>query len=58
MVPLLSSETEYNVVFPRGFSVVASWLDTFAETVELIFEVVDTVVTVVTFSIFVNPEAI
>lgn len=46
------------MVIPRGLSVVASWLDTFAETVELVCEVADSVVTVVLVCVFVNPEAI
>lgn len=46
------------MVVPRGLSVVAPWLDTFAETVELVCEVADAVVTVVPVCVFVNPEAI
>lgn len=57
-VPLRSWETGCVMVIPRGLSVVACWLDTFAETVELVCEVADSVVTVVLVCVFVNPEAI
>ena len=45
------------MVSPRGTSVVVSWLDTFAETVEVISWVVDFMVTVVMVFVLVNPEA-
>lgn len=58
VVPPLSWETVYKAVLSKVLGVMVSWLDTFVETTDNIFEVGDAVEIVVELSVFVNPEAV